>query len=266
MIYVNGDSHSAGAEILQDISFAKDDPYYLTYGRKAHPIALKETYGCHAAIALDITFFCDAESASSNARILRTTKDFLLQCENTDKLIVVIGWSTWEREEWKHKNDYLQITAGGTDSVPESMADDYKKWVQNQTQENYIQKTKQWHDKIWDFHNELLDQKIKHVFFNTFSCFDTVQEQQDWGIYYLSPYNRDFTMYQWLINQGYSTVATQSYHFGVNAHRHFAKLIVLYCQNQLFFSKAHRIDDANAHKRPTFFQPIKIPVDNKFNL
>ena len=35
MIYVNGDSHSAGAEILQDISFAKDDPYYLTYKKES---------------------------------------------------------------------------------------------------------------------------------------------------------------------------------------------------------------------------------------
>ena len=265
MIYVNGDSHSAGAEILQDIAFAKDDPYYLTYGRKAHPIALKETYGFHLAMALDHAFFCDAESGSSNARILRTSRDFISQCKNTDELIVVIGWSTWEREEWKHKNDYLQVTASGTDSVPESMVEDYKAWIIKQTPENYIQKTKQWHDKIWDFHNELVDQKIKHVFFNTFSCFDTVQEQQDWNRCYFSPYDKNLTMYKWLVNRGYLTVNPQSLHFGVNAHRYFSKLMLYYCNQQLFFTPM--IDDNKIHKKAKLFSfPIKIPVDNKFNL
>ena len=34
MIYVNGDSHCAGAEIINDFAFAEDDPNYTALGRR----------------------------------------------------------------------------------------------------------------------------------------------------------------------------------------------------------------------------------------
>ncbi|HAI38187.1 MAG TPA: hypothetical protein DCM40_08720, partial [Maribacter sp.] len=61
MIYVNGDSHSAGAEIINGYCFANDDPRYLTYGRQPHPEALIKTYGYQIAQTFDQGFFCDAQ-------------------------------------------------------------------------------------------------------------------------------------------------------------------------------------------------------------
>ena len=70
MIYVNGDSHSAGAELVSDYSFAADDRKYIAWGSRAHPEAIPHTYGYKIAQALNQSFFLEAESASSNATAL----------------------------------------------------------------------------------------------------------------------------------------------------------------------------------------------------
>ena len=268
MIYVNGDSHSAGADIIEGIAFAKDDPLYLTYKHKPHPLALAKTYGFYLAQTMNHAFYCEALSGSSNNRILRTTRQFIENDQDKDIMFVVIGWSTWEREEWKLGEDYLQVTASGTDSVPESMAEEYKEWVLNQTQEELDRKTALWHDKIYDFHMELKDQKINHVFFNTYSHFDEIcvpkQNQKDWHNCYFGPYDENYTMNKWLINQGYSTVNPQCMHFGVNAHKYFSQCIHLYCMEQLNTINAVKTDHTKVHKKINF--PNKIQVDTKFNL
>ena len=99
LIYVNGDSHSAGAEAVTPHAFAKDDPLYHGLGRRPHPDNLQASYGCVLANELFAVLDCDAESASSNARILRTTNQWLDQNSDPDAL-VIIQWSTWERQEW----------------------------------------------------------------------------------------------------------------------------------------------------------------------
>jgi len=45
---------------------------------------------------------------------------------------VIIGWSTWEREEWLHDNVYWQVNAGGVgNDWPEEIKERYKKYVVN---------------------------------------------------------------------------------------------------------------------------------------
>ena len=193
MIYVNGDSHSAGAELVQNFCFAEDDPRYLAYGRRAHPEAIPHTYGYKIAQALNQSFFLEAESASSNARILRTTQKTISETKDKSKLFVIIGWASWEREEWEYLDGYLQVTASGIDSVPESMEEEYKEWVVNQTPEECKRKEQLWTQKIAQFSKELDDQKIKHLFFHT------------------SEYRK------YLREQGYQTV-NGGYHYGADGH------------------------------------------------
>jgi hypothetical protein len=165
VIYVNGDSHSAGAEIINGYCFAADDRRYIAWGSRAHPEAIPHTYGYKIAQALNQPFFLEAESASSNARILRTTREFLDETKDKSKLFVIIGWTTWEREEWEYQDGYMQITASGTDSVPESMEEEYKEWVIKQTPEEHKRKQKIWREKIAQFSNESRRSKHKHLFF-----------------------------------------------------------------------------------------------------
>ena len=217
MIYVNGDSHSAGADIIPGVCFAQDDPRYLAYGHRAHPEAVLQTYGYYIAQAMNQGFFCEAESASSNDRILRTTKHYIENTKDKKSIgFVIIGWTSWEREEWKHGEDYLQVTAGGTDSVPESMEEEYKEWVLKQTPEEHKRKEQLWYNRIWNFHCELKEQNIRHIFFNTTQNFN---DNRDWNINFIP-----IPFCKWAAEQGFSTVENSN-HYGTDAHRAWGKYI-----------------------------------------
>ena len=90
MIYINGDDHSAGAEIISGVSFAENDPKYTAYGRRPHPEAVKLTYGYKVAAQLNQGFFCDAESSGSCDRIMRTFRKFLNDTKNKKDVFVII--------------------------------------------------------------------------------------------------------------------------------------------------------------------------------
>jgi hypothetical protein len=232
ILYVNGDSHSAGAEAVNSCCFAEDDPLYYGLGRQPHPDNLQSSYGCDIANRLGAILHCDAESASSNDRILRTTREYLK--EFTPEL-VIIGWATWEREEWLHNGTYYQVTASGSDSVPDSLQDQYKQWVVEQDYAAREAKMLRWHAQLWDFHNELNEAQIPHLFFNTYSDFGQIRRGQiitqvapsehDWGTSYLDPYNQNSTYFNWLQLNGYATVRPDSYHYGAKAHRAWAKYL-----------------------------------------
>jgi hypothetical protein len=220
ILYVNGDSHSAGAEAMNSFAFANDDPLYYALGRQPHPDNERVSYGCLLANDLYAVLYCDAESASSNDRIIRTTKEYLK--DNTPDAIV-IGWSTWEREEWLENDTYWQINAGGIGSDwPDTIKHRYHDWI---TGLDHKKKEQEAHDKIWAFHQELSD--IPHLFFNSYLALDFT-EHRDWGNNYLYPYDDAYTYYHWLSNQGYHTVNPKSYHYGPDAHRAWAEFLVLH--------------------------------------
>ena len=226
IIYVNGDSHSAGAELIKDYCFANDDQRYVYLGRTPHPEAIPKTFGSHLAHALNAGYFLDAESASSNYRILRTTKQFLEEKYSTTKTII-IGWSTWEREELWHKDRYYQLTASGSDSVPNELFDTYQSWVMEQTQDKLREKQEYWHKQIYDFHKELTESNIKHLFFNSMHAFDKEWTGEvDWQDCYIEPYNKDWTYSDWASNQGFINVNYGSNHYGQDAHIAWSKVLL----------------------------------------
>ena len=225
MIYVNGDSHSAGADIIPGVCFAQDDPRYLAYGRRAHPEAVLQTYGYCIAQAMNQGFFCEAESASSNDRILRTTKHYIENTKDKKSIgFIIIGWTSWEREEWRHGKDYIQITASGTDSVPESMEEEYKKWVVKQTPEECKRKEQLWYERIWNFHCDLKEQNIRHLFFNAMNSFTNCDK--DWGVNFIP-----IPFCEWAAEQEFSTVENSN-HYGTDAHRAWGKYLTeLICKH-----------------------------------
>ena len=219
ILYVNGDSHSAGAEAVNTHCFANDDPKYADLGRRPHPDNLKVSYGQLLADNLNYTLVCDAESGSSNARIIRTTLEYLKH--NTPDLIV-IGWATWEREEFLIDDEYYQFSAGWiTDCwppIPDKVKEQYKQWVVNRTDtQTYCESAQK---TIWKLHQKLHD--IPHLFFNSYRGL-TVKDPFDFGSSYLNPYQFDYSYSVWLASQGFKTVNTNSYHFGVDAHQAWAK-------------------------------------------
>ena len=77
ILYVNGDSHAAAAEAVNCHAFAEDDHRYFYMGRVPHPDNSAVSWGKRLSDVIKTTYKCDAESASSNTRILRTTRQWL---------------------------------------------------------------------------------------------------------------------------------------------------------------------------------------------
>jgi hypothetical protein len=221
ILYVNGDSHSAGAEAVNPYCFAIDDPLYWGLGRRPHPDNERVSYGCQLANQLGAILHCDAESASSNARIVRTTTDYI----NDNKPdLLIIGWSTWEREEWWHQATmrFWQVNAGGMgEDWPDNIKEKYRDWIVNLDYQAAVNKA---HRAIYNFHLSLNEKGINHYFFTCYEPFANTTEL-DWNGSYLEPYDKNYTYYNWCIAQGFKTVNPKSYHFGPDAHAAWADFL-----------------------------------------
>ena len=232
MLYVNGDSHTAAAEAVNNHAFAEDDPQLFYLGRAPHPENLQVSWGKLLSLTLRSAFRCDAESASSNARIIRTTREWLSGAgRNHPDQLVIIQWSTWEREEWLHQTQYLQIGASGADHVPQEFEQRYKQFVANI---DWKSKTQQAHDEIWQFHQELTDQNIKHIFFNGNNDFGKIADRQNWGTNYIGPYDRSQTYDAVIRAKNIDTVSPNSWHFGSDGHAAFARFMTNYIISNKF--------------------------------
>lgn len=225
ILYVNGDSHTAAAEAVNPCAFANDDSRYLALGRGPHPENLAVSWCTLLARELNATLVCNAESASSNARIIRTTRSWINNAANLQDLLVVIQWSTWEREEWLIDGTYYQVTASGTDTVPASYQKQYRDWILDM---NWYEKTLQVHKDIWQFHQELQGLNIKHIFFNGNNDFSMLREEKPWGVNYIQPYEREGTFDARLRAFGQDTVNPDSWHFGPEGHRLWQRFMLHY--------------------------------------
>jgi len=228
ILYVNGDSHSAAAEAVNAHAFAEDDPLYWALGRQPHPDNLRASYGCELANQLDAILVCDAESAASNARIMRTTRKWLLDNPTAYRdMLMVIQWSTWERQEWLIDGSYYQVNASGIDVVPESHQQQYKEYIANI---DYGKTVVDAHEAVWNFHQELKLLGVNHIFFNGNSSFQGLVSgsQKNWGTSYIKPYDSFGTYNWWLTNNGFETVTPDSWHFGEDAHSAWADFVLQY--------------------------------------
>ena len=224
ILYANGCSHTAAAEAVVPAAFAVDDGR-AGIDRRPHPLNLAASWCTQLAEQLGAELVCQAESGSSNDRILRTTKQWLESQTDFSNIVVVIQWTTWEREEWLHNGRYYQVNASGVDWVPKELQTQYKHYVANH---NYWAKTQEWYKKIWDLHIELLDRKVTHLFYNGWSTFSEIPNKQDFGKNYIGPYSRELSYNSVLVNNGFEWVNPNSYHFDAKGHCFWANYVLQY--------------------------------------
>jgi hypothetical protein len=240
ILYVNGCSHTAAAEAVVPDAFAVDDGKN-GIDRRPHPANLAASWCTKLAKSLNAELVCDAESGSSNDRILRTTQHWV--DSNADKLsdtFVVIQWTTWEREEWLHNGTYYQVNASGADWIPTDLRLRYKQYVADH---DYWAKTQEWYEKIWDLHIELEHKKVTHLFYNGWSTFSDIPDKKNFGKNYIDPYDRALSYNSVLVNNGFEWVTPNSYHFDAKGHCFWANYVLQYIkQNNLVTTDALPID------------------------
>jgi hypothetical protein len=196
ILYVNGDSHSYGLGV---------DP--------------KQTFAYRVARHFGLTLVNHAQVAASNQRILRTTRDYL---KHQEPAMVLIGWSTWEREEWLHDDQYYDVNSSGHSGLPTELHTQYKQWVIEQTADAVDVKSQQYHADIYQLHQDL--KNTNHLFFNCMYNFFKILEPVDWQDNYVGPYDNDLSYYHYLKSLGYTTDAW--YHYGADAHTAWADRLI----------------------------------------
>jgi hypothetical protein len=205
ILYVNGDSHSAGAEL--------DDP------AQAWPRLLTSRLG--------LRLVNNAKQGGSNPRILRTASNFIAQA-NLKDIFVIIGWTSWEREEWQKGNSYYDVNAGGHDSLPPDLAQKYKTWVIDQNQATREFKSQSTHEHIYKLHCHYKENNVRHLFFNAVMPFLHAGKQYDWHGNFLGPYENDLSYYWYLKKAGYTH--TKLNHYPETAQAQWADVLYKYIQ------------------------------------
>jgi len=208
ILYVNGDSNSNGSECLDS--------------EQSWPVQLSKK--------LNATLVNEAKSGTSNPRIMRTASNALSRADKRNT-IVVIGWTSWEREEWLYMNQYYDVNNGGADIMPPELEERYKQWVTKQGPNEQGRKSKEMHEQIHRLHRSLLDRGIPHLFFNALMPFqhnllDPVHK--DWKKNYLGPYDNDLSYFWYLKNHGWQH--TDNYHYTDDAQGVWADLLYNYIQ------------------------------------
>jgi hypothetical protein len=156
---------------------------------------------------------------------MRTTREYL---DNNVPDLIMIGWTTWEREEWQHLGQYYNVNSSGHDPLPTDLQQLYKNWVIEQTPATLFAKSQYWHNEIFKLHSELVQKNIRHVFFNCMYNFFQTDNQQDWAANFIGPYDNNSSYYWWLTQQGFQ--ADSWYHFGADGHRAWATRLINYIQ------------------------------------
>lgn len=214
ILYVNGDSHSAAAEAVNTYAFAADDINYQDLGNRPHPDNAAVSYGQHLANSLDMNLVLDAESACSNDRILRTTREYL---KNNRPSLVVIGWTNWERCEYEYQGQYYQFTANTPRIVwPQAVKNEHLKWV---LEVDSKKSSDRYCNEIYQLHLELMQLDIPHLFFNCYSPFYN-PDPYCWHNCYVSK-----LFVEWAIDSDLPKVGA-GYHFGPEAHEKWANILL----------------------------------------
>jgi hypothetical protein len=231
ILYANGCSHTAAAEAVIKECFANDDGKH-GIDRRPHPRNLAASWCTQVAKDLDMDLVCEAEAGGSNPRILRTTRQWIENHpDKLDDVVMIIQWTTWERDEWLHNGTWYQVNASGKDWVPEELQQRYKQFV---IDVDWTKSTAECHKSIWELHQELLSKKIRHLFFSGHSTFSDIQNRQDWGHYYMDPYIKDQSYYNWLTKNGGTYARPEFTHFDAKSHRLWADYVLQYIyRNQI---------------------------------
>ena len=204
MLYVNGDSHSYGLDASPDQRFSSK-----------------------VAQKFNLTEINQAIPGASNQRILRTTREFINKGNLPD--LILIGWSTWEREEWYHNDCYYDINSAGHNLPPE-LQQHYKEWVVKQDPDVVKEKSRIYHTKIYELHLELIQKNIPHLFFNGFYNFFGIDEDQKkyWGVNYFGPYDNDSSYFWNLLKHGHES--NKSMHFDDAGHQFWSEQLIGYIE------------------------------------
>jgi hypothetical protein len=223
--FVMGDSNLIGANT---------DPSHINYG--PDPDNFMNIIGRN----LDIEFECWAKNGASNDHIIRMTEEWIANTPgNPKEKFVLIGWSTWEREEHKISEKYYDIDAWSIYNAfwnpPElnPFAESLKQRVESDPY--YMDScSRAWAERIHNYAKFLENRGIKYFFWNAYMTLlrPPTSENFQFDHRYVLPYEDCFNQYFWLKRvRNHPPKADDPYHFDQEGHRMWAEFLTQYIQD-----------------------------------
>jgi hypothetical protein len=213
-LYVNGDSHTSG-----------------TY------LDMWDNYNdCFAGLLskrLGLKYINHALAGGSNARIIRTSKEYLEKQGNKDT-IVLIGWSHPIRTEWYINNKWLQIAPGELYEVKQNpyLHKMWKAYINTLWDDKFnaihLNRTVEQKYMIAEFSKWLYDKGMKHLFFHAKHSFFYKKNifEMEWTSnpwLHKQPYNPTIAFCDFCQSKGH--VADEHSHYSMEAHKDYADFV-----------------------------------------
>ena len=176
-----------------------------------------------------LNFECHARFGASNDQIIRRTNEWVSNQDPQDDLMVFIGWSTWEREEWFIDGEYVNVDQYSLNDIPPNALSRYNEWrVKVDNTHGYMtQKTIEWNSKIHNYIEWLYDHDIQFFMWNNYIALDRVEGLDNDIAEYIHPYNDDYTMYDYLVRvNNHHPFPDDQYHFDAAGHTIWADCLI----------------------------------------
>lgn len=204
-LFVNGCSHSAG-----------DGTSTLAY---SWPNQLAEMLGAD--------LINHSLSGASNQRMIRTTREWLSSIDVRKKHLVIIGWSSWEREEWYHNQQFYQVNAGGHSRLPRELKSRYMKYVSElDDRVSYVDTARSTEEEIYQLAEDLQYHQVEYLFFNSFMQISETLKNDRWDHRYMTPFSNELNYFAYLERAGH--LPDFGLHFGDAAQTDWAQVMFNY--------------------------------------
>ena len=180
---------------------------------------------------MDQPFTCWGKNGASNYWI-ETHLDYFLADKSfpTDTLLL-IGWTSFEREEWPWLYNNISVCGGPDFGMPEPMKARFNQWKEKLTGDYYRKMTQFWHDRIYDIHLDLRERGIRHLFWTTYNNFKEITNQQEWHSSFFQPYEENGCMSRYLESNGITAIEHDQWHYGPEAHKMWATALYNHAQS-----------------------------------
>jgi hypothetical protein len=170
-------------------------------------------------------FRCWAKNGASNHWIAKHIDYFLADRSWPADTFLLVGWTSFEREEWPWLYSNISVCGGPDFGVPEPMRPKFNEWKSMLTEEYLQERIYFWHDQIHRIHMLLLDHGVPHLFWCTYDNFKSVTDHLDWHGNFYKPYDQDGCMCKHLDSKNIKALPQDPFHYDSVAHREWGNAL-----------------------------------------
>ena len=185
------------------------------------------------ADSLSRPFRCWGKNGASNYWIQTHIDYFLADQTWSPDTFLLIGWTSWEREEWPWLYNNISVCGGPDFGVPAAIKARYEQWKTTLTRDYMRACLEIWHERIYQVHEQLNECGVPHLFWTTYDNFKDLSDHKDWHGAFYRPYDSHGCMSKWFEANNIQAIAGDPFHYGVAGHQAWGTELANYAKTHL---------------------------------